>query len=87
MVLNREYWRLGTTMFLHGGLIHLAMNMWGLYAVGPLVERLYGNLPFAIIYLASGVAGALASLAAYPFEQVSRFRERFAEFSARLPPS
>ena len=67
VVLNREYWRLATTMFLHGGLIHLAMNMWGLYAVGPLVERLYGSLAFAIIYLASGVGGALASLAASPF--------------------
>ncbi len=67
MVLNREYWRLATTIFLHGGLIHLAMNMWGLFVVGPLVERLYGNLAFAIIYLASGVGGAIASLAASPF--------------------
>ncbi len=67
VVLNHEYWRLLTTVFLHGGLIHLGMNMWSLLAVGPLVERLYGNLSFAVIYLASGVGGALASLAAYPF--------------------
>jgi rhomboid protease GluP len=67
VVLDREYWRLITTVFLHGGLIHLAMNMWSLLVVGPLVERLYGNLAFAVVYLASGVGGALASLAASPF--------------------
>jgi rhomboid protease GluP len=66
VVLDREYWRLATTIFLHGGLIHLAMNMWSLFVVGPLVERLYGNLAFAVIYLASGVGGALASLTVSP---------------------
>ena len=42
------------------------MNMWSLLVIGPLVERLYGNLAFAVIYLASGVGGAIASLAASP---------------------
>ncbi len=64
--LDHQYWRLITTVFLHAGLIHLAMNMWSLLVVGPLIERLYGNLSFAVIYLASGLGGALASLAAYP---------------------
>ena len=64
--LNQQYWRLVTNVFLHGGLIHLAVNMWSLLVIGPLVERLYGNLAFAIIYLASGVGGAIASLAASP---------------------
>ena len=66
IALNHEYWRLFTSVFLHGGLIHLAMNMWSLLVIGPLVERLYGNLAFAVIYLASGVGGAIASLAASP---------------------
>ncbi len=66
VVLDREYWRLATTIFLHGGLIHLAMNMWSLFVVGPLVERLYGNLAFAVIYVASGIGGALASLMVSP---------------------
>ncbi len=66
IVLNREYWRLIASVFLHGGLIHLAMNMWSLLVVGPLVERLYGNFAFAVIYLASGVGGAIASFAASP---------------------
>ena len=42
------------------------MNVWNLVVIGPLVERLYGNLAFAVIYLASGVGGAIASLAASP---------------------
>ena len=55
VVLNHQYWRLITSVFLHGGMIHLAMNMWNLLVVGPLVERLYGNLAYAVIYLASGI--------------------------------
>ncbi len=66
VVFNHQYWRLITSVFLHGGLIHLAMNMWSLYVIGPLIERLYGNLAYVVIYLASGVGGALASLAVSP---------------------
>ena len=54
-------------MFLHSGLIHLGMNMWSLQVIGPLVERLFGSLAFAVIYLASGIGGAVASLAASPY--------------------
>jgi rhomboid protease GluP len=48
--------------FIHIGLLHLMMNMWVLYSVGPLVERLLGNTGFAIVYLLSGLSGGLASL-------------------------
>jgi rhomboid protease GluP len=67
VVVDHEYWRLITNIFLHGGIIHLALNMWNLLIIGPLVERLYGNLAFAAIYLAAGIGGALASLATNPF--------------------
>jgi rhomboid protease GluP len=66
VVIDHEYWRLITNVFLHGGLIHLAMNMWSLLVIGPLIERLYGSLAFAVIYLASGIGGAAASLTADP---------------------
>jgi rhomboid protease GluP len=66
IILRHEYWRLITMVFVHGGLIHLVVNMWSLAVIGPLVERLYGTLAFAIIYLAAGVGGALASVAASP---------------------
>jgi rhomboid protease GluP len=57
-----EWWRLGTAMFLHFGLVHLAMNMWALWDAGRLVERWVGPLRFALIYLASGLVGNLVSL-------------------------
>lgn len=66
VVLAREYWRLPASMFLHGGLIHLAVNMWCLMNIGPLVERLYGNLGYAVVYLAAGAGGAVASMATPP---------------------
>jgi rhomboid protease GluP len=66
ILLRSEYWRLLTSVFVHGGLIHLAVNMWSLLVIGPLVERLYGNLAFAALYLAAGVSGSIASVAASP---------------------
>jgi rhomboid protease GluP len=66
VALNQQYWRLLTSVFLHGGVLHVAMNMWSLLVIGPLVERLYGNVAFGVLYLASGVGGAIASLAANP---------------------
>lgn len=66
-----EWWRLGTAMFLHFGLVHLAMNMWALWDSGRLVERLYGSWRFLAIYLASGLAGNLVSLVAQGDRAVS----------------
>lgn len=57
-----EWWRLGTAMFLHFGVLHLAMNLWALRDAGHLVERMYGPLRFAILYVACGLAGNLLSL-------------------------
>jgi rhomboid protease GluP len=66
VILRHEYWRLITSVFIHGGLLHLAVNMWSLLVIGPLVERLYGNLVFTFLYLAAGIGGAIASIAASP---------------------
>jgi len=61
-----EWWRLGTSVFIHFGLLHLAFNMWALWNAGRLVEQLYGTLPFAMLYAFAGVAGSLASVAWHP---------------------
>ena len=66
VVLRHEAWRLPASVFIHGGLIHLAVNMWCLFNIGPLVERLFGNVVTAVLYLAAGVGGAIASMAALP---------------------
>lgn len=58
-----QWWRLFTAMFVHFGIIHLALNMWALWDVGRLVERLYGRPRFVVLYLVSGVVGNLLSLA------------------------
>ncbi|WON72740.1 rhomboid family intramembrane serine protease [Nitrosospira sp. Is2] len=59
-----EWWRLGTAMFLHFGVIHLGLNLWALWDGGQLVERMYGPVRFTAIYFASGLAGNLLSLVA-----------------------
>ena len=66
-----EWWRLATAMFLHFGLVHLAMNMWALWDSGRLAERLYGHVRFVTIYFASGLAGNLLSLVTHGNQAVS----------------
>ena len=57
-----EWWRLVSAMFLHFGVLHLAVNLWALWDGGRLVERLYGHWRFATVYCAGGIAGNLTSL-------------------------
>jgi len=61
-----DWWRLLTSMFLHVGVIHLAFNMWALSSFGPVVERLYGSVSYALIYLVAGIAGSMASVSWSP---------------------
>lgn len=54
-------WRLLTSMFLHIGLLHLAMNMYMLLAFGIRAELCFGRVRFLLIYLLSGLIGGLVS--------------------------
>ena len=56
-----DLWRLVSATFLHGGLLHLALNVYALFAFGRFVERLYGSTRFFVLYMASGVTGFVAS--------------------------
>jgi rhomboid protease GluP len=58
-----QWWRLLTSMFMHFGILHLALNMWALLQSGRLVERLQGRTLYAITYLASGLGGGFLSMA------------------------
>ena len=64
--LNGQWWRLLTHLFLHGGPVHLLINMWVLWDVGRLMERLVGRTAMAMIYFLSGIAGGMASVAFHP---------------------
>lgn len=61
LILNGEYYRFITCMFLHGGILHITLNMYALYAVGPLIEIAYGKLKYLIIYFVSGILSSLLS--------------------------
>ena len=62
-VANGEWWRLLTVTLVHGGVVHLLFNMYALYLVGPIVERMYGWKLFGLIYVLCALAGSAASLA------------------------
>jgi membrane associated rhomboid family serine protease len=62
ILINDEWWRLVSCVFIHIGLLHFAVNMWALWNVGILAERLFGNFRFFAIYLLSGLGGSIFSL-------------------------
>jgi len=63
LTLHGQPWRLVTSMFLHGGLLHIAFNMLALWQAGQLVERLFGSLRFLTLYMIAGICGSMASVA------------------------
>ncbi len=64
LVLHGQWWRLITAMFVHVGFAHLATNMWCLWNLGVLGEPLLGFSGMLAVYLLTGAAGNLLSLAA-----------------------
>jgi membrane associated rhomboid family serine protease len=61
-VADGEYWRLITSAFLHGSILHLGLNMLMLYWIGGPIEEAIGRARFLILYLVSGLAGAAGAL-------------------------
>src|SRR5690625_5245252 len=57
-----EYYRLVTSMFLHGDMMHLVMNGLAIYILGTMVESSIGPWRFLVLYFAGGLAGSAASL-------------------------
>ncbi|HEY7224918.1 MAG TPA: rhomboid family intramembrane serine protease [Micromonosporaceae bacterium] len=55
-----EYYRLFTSMFLHYGLLHLALNMWALWVLGRELEARLGPARFLSLYLVAGLGGSVA---------------------------
>src|SRR5215467_3679421 len=57
-----QYWRLVMPMFLHAGIIHLAVNGLGIYFLGRIIEWLYGYGRFSLIYVLAGIGGSALSM-------------------------
>lgn len=61
-----EYYRIVSSAFLHDGFVHLAFNMWALWLLGPMLERLFGGPRFIGLYGASLLGGAFGALMVSP---------------------
>ena len=65
-VLRGEWWRLLSAAFVHVGILHLATNMWCLWNLGLLGEPLLGPAGVFAVYVLTGIAGNLLSVAVHP---------------------
>ena len=61
VLINGEWWRIVSAMFVHVGFLHLATNMWCLWNLGLLAEPLMGSAGVMAVYILTGAAGNLLS--------------------------
>lgn len=59
---SNQWWRIFTGGFLHIGAFHLAMNMYSLYIIGPIIEKRLGSRSYVLAYVASLVGGSFGAL-------------------------
>ena len=64
--LTTQPWRILTSNYLHIGIVHIALNMWCLWNLGFLAERIFEPVTYILTYTACGIAGSLASLWLHP---------------------
>lgn len=61
LIIQGQVWRLITPIFLHGSIIHIAVNMYALFFIGPTLERFYGRGRYLALFLLSGFGGNVLS--------------------------
>jgi membrane associated rhomboid family serine protease len=59
-----DWWPLLTNTFMHGGWLHLILNMWTLWIFGPAMEARFGHFGFAVLYICGGIAASATHLIA-----------------------
>ena len=64
--LGSEPWRMLTSNYVHIGIIHIFFNMWCLWNLGKLAERIFDRWTYLLVYTATGIGGSLASLWWHP---------------------
>lgn len=62
LALEGQWWRLLSALFVHGSIAHLLLNLWALWHIGCLTERLFGTGRFLFIYLSCGLLASLSTL-------------------------
>jgi membrane associated rhomboid family serine protease len=63
---THQYWRLISSGFMHDGILHIALNMFFLYMMGPMIESAIGRVNYAATYMAALLAGSFGALAFTP---------------------
>ena len=61
LIIAGQYWRFVTPIFLHYGLMHLALNSAGLLIFGEILNRIYGPRQFGLLYVVAGIASVITS--------------------------
>ncbi len=74
---GKNIWSIITTMFLHGGIFHILMNMLSLMFMGSFLERLVGKKRFLLIYFASGIVASIFFVVLAGFFGSTSFGARF----------
>lgn len=65
-IVDGEWWRLISAVFVHIGIVHLLSNMLALGFIGYALEPLLGKQRFLVAYLLSGITGSLLSMYIHP---------------------
>lgn len=65
---NGQYWRMLSSLFLHYGALHLVVNSYALYVLGPPLEEALGSLRFAVVYLLAGLGSSAGVVLLWHFE-------------------
>lgn len=61
LIKSGQWYRIITAMFMHGGFLHLAFNMYALYIIGNYAEGIYGTYRFITYYFITGIVGNVAT--------------------------
>ncbi|GFP74922.1 rhomboid family intramembrane serine protease [Clostridium fungisolvens] len=84
LIQSGQYYRLITAMFLHGGIIHIAFNMYALYSLGNLIENIYGKWKYLLIYFLAGILSTTTSYIFSPYVSVGASGAIFGLFGAAV---
>ncbi len=82
LIMQGQFWRLITPMFLHGSVLHIALNMYALHIIGRRLEKFYGHGRFLLLYLLSGFAGNVLSFVLTPAPSLGASTAIFGLFAA-----